>query len=478
MAGGLRRIADGFHMTTKGPPGGPPGQRGGRKRPTLDLKASEVASEPVKPPPAAEPPAAAPPVQQTVTPNPPPLPPGPEREAPPLQTEALPGEPPRTEPPEQSAAPGGDPPRKSGPAIAWLPPDFPWPLAAAAAAGVVLTLLVLALAGTFTSRDGGAAAIEVRLARAEQQLRDLAARPVPTAVDPRIVEELAARLARLETAAAVPRPPVTDAVLANRIALLEGEIRALGERIGVIARRNDEVASIASDARKRADAAAAAVAELPKIPQAGAPRAEIDALAKRIAELEQNTKKLETELGRRAGSIGGDPALRRLAVATALNSAVDRGAPFAAELDAARALAPEPKALAPLAAFAASGIPGTDALARELAALIPRLAKAAGTTAGDGGVLDRLKANAEKVIRIRPIDEPPGDDPAAVIRRIEARAEQRNLAGAVAELAKLPASARALAKEWVAKVAARDAAIEASRRYVAAALAAIAKPSL
>ena len=95
-----------------------------------------------------------------------------------------------------------------------------------------------------------------------------------------------------------------------------------------------------------------------------------------------------------------------------------------------------------------------------------------------GGFLDRLKANAEKVVRVRPIDEASGDDPVAVVRRIEMRAEQGNIAGALAEIAKLPEGPRALTKEWVARVEARNAAVDASRRFAADALASIGKPSL
>jgi len=65
-----------------------------------------------------------------------------------------------------------------------------------------------------------------------------------------------------------------------------------------------------------------------------------------------------------------------------------------------------------------------------------------------------------------------------VVRRIEMRAEQGNVAGAMTEIAKLPEHARALTKEWMARVEARNAAVEASRRFAAAALASIAKPSL
>ena len=164
---------------------------------------------------------------------------------------------------------------------------------------------------------------------------------------------------------------------------------------------------------------------------------------------------------------GADRSLRLVVVASTLNAAVERGAPFVAELAAAKAAAPDPKLLAALEPFASSGVPSASTLARELTALMPAVAKAVGTTPRDSSILDRLKASAEKVVRIRPIDEATGDDPAAVVRRIEMRAEQGNLNGAMAEIAKLPEGARALTKEWVAKVEARNAAVEAGRRFVA-----------
>jgi hypothetical protein len=133
--------------------------------------------------------------------------------------------------------------------------------------------------------------------------------------------------------------------------------------------------------------------------------------------------------------------------------------------------------LATLEPFATSGIPTATALARELAALVPALAEATGSTVRDGGILDRLKANAEKLVRVRPIDEAVGDDPSAVMRRIEIRAEKGDLAGAAAEVGKLPASARDPAKKWLAHVEARNVAIDASRRFAADALAAVAKAS-
>jgi hypothetical protein len=345
---------------------------------------------------------------------------------------------------------------------------------------VALTLVVLAAAGVFSRGDSGNSAVEAQIARLQQQVSELAARPAPSAVEPKAVDDLAARLARLETVVATPRPPVTDTASANRIATVEGEIKALGERIAVLGRRNDEIASVAGEARKQADVTAAALAELRKA-QASAGTAvqhgDLDALANRVAALERISKAIEAQLGTRLGAESGDRSLRTLVVAGALGAAVDRGRPFVAELEAAKAAAPDPKALASLERFAKTGIPSTEALVQELATLTPALAKAVGSPPREG-ILDRLKANAEKIVRVRPIKNATGDDPAALVQRIEARATERNLADALAEIAKLPAPARDLTKEWVAKVEARNAAVEASRRFYAAALAALGKPSL
>lgn len=412
------------------PPSGPAGQTGRRRPPTIDLKATEVPDESAK----AD---------------------------------------------EASAAP------RRHPAIAWLPADVPWPLVAAGAGGVALTLAVLALAGVFSSRDGGTPVADTRLARVEQQLRELAAKPQAVTGDARAVDDLAGRVARLETVVATPKSPITDPALANRIATLEGDLKALGERVGVLGRRNDDIAAAAGEARTRADAATAAVAELrselKKVQAPAAPTvnpAEVEALATRIAGLERAAKAMEAQLAGRSGGDGADRSLRLVVVASTLNAAVERGTPFVAELAAARAAAPDAKGLAALEPFTKSGVPGTAVLARELTALMPTLAKVVGTSSRDGGILDRLKANAEKIVRVRPIDDTTGDDPVAVVRRIEIRAEQGNIAGALAEIAKLPEGARALTKEWVARVEARNAAVDASRRFAADALASIGKPSL
>ena len=100
--------------------------------------------------------------------------------------------------------------------------------------------------------------------------------------------------------------------------------------------------------------------------------------------------------------------------------------------------------------------------------------RAAGEPPRDGSFLDRLQANAEKLVRVRPVDEEPrGDDRGAILARVEQRAAQGNIAGALAELAKLPRRAARRSQAWIAKAEARNKAIDASRRLAADAVAAL-----
>ena len=63
----------------------------------------------------------------------------------------------------------------------------------------------------------------------------------------------------------------------------------------------------------------------------------------------------------------------------------------------------------------------------------------------------------------------------AVIMRIELKAAHSDIAGALAELAKLPANVRAPAEDWIKRAQARAAAIQSSHHIAAEALAALGK---
>jgi hypothetical protein len=365
----------------------------------------------------------------------------------------------------------------------WLmarwPFDWPWRAIGAGAAGAILVAALVVIASRFTGDDGRIRTIEARLARAEQQMREITGQAPPAGVDAKIdakvIDDLTRRIARLEAGVTGTTPPAVDAALVNRIATLEGALKAIDERVGVVARRTDDIATLARDTREKSDATAAALTELTqKVARLGS-ASELAASVARIGALERLVSAMQADLAKRGVGETGDRPVRLAVTAAALNAAVERGDAFAGELAAAKALGADAGSLAPLEPFATTGLPPAATLARELLALMGGLAQTSGAAPRDGSLLERLQANAERLVRIRPLNEPPGDDPAAVLIRIEQRAAQSDLAGALAELAKLPAHARAPAQDWIAKAQARLAAVAASRRFAANTFAALGK---
>ena len=348
------------------------------------------------------------------------------------------------------------PPRRG---ISWL---------GIAVAGIGVVLAVLGVVSLLLSRDNGVSALDARLAGVELDLRDLAARAPPPAADPKALDAVAGRVAKLEAAGATPPQGASDGALAVRVAALETQINALAETVGVLGRRNDEALSAAREARVRADAGAAEISELTQKPPAAVDRGEFEALANRVAAAERSEKAAEK------AAESADRAVRLALAATALNAAVERGDAFAAELAAVKTLGADPKLVAALEPFARSGVPTSAALARQFSVLAPALSQAAEPPTREG-VLGRLQANAEKLVRIRRVDEAPGSDAAAIVARSEAKAARGDLAGTAAELAQLPPNARAPAEAWIKSVQARIAAIDASRRLAADALAGLNK---
>jgi hypothetical protein len=351
----------------------------------------------------------------------------------------------------------------------WLPEFAHWRLVGVGIAGAVLILSIVWLVLLVSGGGNDPAVLDARMAQLEQKVTDLARRPPPPNINS-AVNDLAGRLQQLESEIAAVRAPASDPALANRTAAIEAQLKSLSDT--------------AAEARRRADANAAALSDLAqKLAQPGRPEVDSNeiasvllALSNRLDALENGAKTIAAELAKRGAENSDDRAARTAVIAAALALAVERGDPFAAELKAAQSRLADAKALAPLEPFAASGVPGANILARELSSLEPALLQAAGTAPGAASLLARLQAHAEKLVRIRPIDEVSGDDPAAIIARVEVKAMRGDLPGALAELGTLPAQVRAPAQAWIAKAAARAAAIEASRRFAADALAAL-KPT-
>jgi hypothetical protein len=337
----------------------------------------------------------------------------------------------------------------------WLPARITWPLLEAGAAGGGLVLLVLAalwFAGVLTPRDNRLSDVNARLAQNELQLKQIAAAPGQPGADPKALEALSARLAKLEAVPAQPTPP--DPALAQRLAAAEEAIKSSQATVAELNKR----------AEATADAARSA---------SGVERGDIDALSNRLAALEKSTKSVADDLDKRIAALGDRP-LRLAVAAQALRDAVERGDAFASELAAVKAVGADANMLAPLDPFANTGVPSPATLARELSGVLPAMQRLA-TPPAEGGFLDKLQTNASRLVRVRPIDDVPGDDPAAVLARIDSKAGRSDIAGALAEFAKLPPGTRTPAEDWIKKAEARNAAMAASRRLAREALAALGK---
>jgi hypothetical protein len=422
-----------------------------RAAPTIDLTATEVppASESDERPPAA---AAEP------------LPHEPPTDPPPHQTAAEPpaeAPPPGNAPHDQAApAPGGD----SGFSIATLAAGF------IGAGLVAVVVAALWFSGLLPVGTGEPADMSAQFAALQKQIHDLQNRPAATsAPDSQTIDMLSQRVGKIESTLANLPKSSTD--MAQRLNAAENAMTSLGLALAALNKRSDDIATDATRARVQAEAADNAVTQLRGSVQSAAKDAsaavapeQLTALQQRVAALEQSAKAAREVTAKTAAAA---TATRRALSATALRSAVVNGAPFIAELAQAKSFGADDKILVPLQPFAASGLPSAATLAQELRALIPALQKSSGARVPSGSFFERLQANAGKLVRIQPVNAPPGDDPAAVLARVEIATSHADIGGALADLGKLPETARAPAQDWIKKAQARQAALAAARTFAA-----------
>jgi hypothetical protein len=255
----------------------------------------------------------------------------------------------------------------------------------------------------------------------------------------------------------------------------------LADNFAALTRRVDETAATSQSAGKQAETALNAAAAAKSATEAASKdqvrREDVDALANRIVALESVVKGLAAATAPLTSSGADDRTARLTIAAEALRAAVERGAPYQSELSAVKALGVDAKKTEALEPFAASGIPTAAMLARELEALAPVLQDVSEPHSGDTTFVERLKSNAQKLVRITPLNAPAGNDPQAVVDRIRLHAAHADIGAALADINALPDAAKPLAAAFTKKAAAREAALAASRQIAAEALAALAPSS-
>jgi hypothetical protein len=145
-----------------------------------------------------------------------------------------------------------------------------------------------------------------------------------------------------------------------------------------------------------------------------------------------------------------------LAISTAaLKSAIDRGAPFAAELETFAAIAPDAPGLAELRAHAEAGIPTRDDLLNEFEPAAAAMIAAETPVNPNAGYFDRLLQSAESLVTVRPVGEVAGTGAGAVVARMQVALQAGDLDKAYAEFESLPEPVRAAAGDFGKKLQTR-----------------------
>jgi hypothetical protein len=287
--------------------------------------------------------------------------------------------------------------------------------------------------------------------------------PAATAAVLAQVRELEKRLASTDETLRAIRERAPEPRPAGRPAAVDGAFKSLTDAAAALRQRVDEVAGLAQAANDAATQSSgtfsARAAEIAGV---------VDGVSKRTAVLEDSLKGLQAAVSRPQAP-DNDRAARFAVAALALRAAVERGDAFAAELAAVKPLVPDQASLAPLEPFAATGVPGTGVLARELSSLAATVRKAS-EQEPQGGLLDRLQAGAGKLVRIKPIDAPAAADAGDAVARVEVQTARGDLAGAVAAAAQLPAAERTAFDPWIKKAQGRMAAVDQAGQLAGAAL--------
>jgi hypothetical protein len=287
--------------------------------------------------------------------------------------------------------------------------------------------------------------------------------PATPQADAAVVDGLAARVASLEAKISKPATAAPDPAATARLEALEKSLTALRSELAA--------------ARAQSEKLAAAVNDVKSAPRDGASPVDLTAINERIATLESAARAQGATTAQDNAKPADDVPLRRIVAAALLDVMVRAGDPYPAALSAAKALTDNAEALKPLEGFAAAGVPTPAALSRELLTLVPKLSPPAPENPASGaGLVDRLEAGAAKLVRIERTDAV-GNERGNVVARVTAAALRNDLAEARKELNTLPPAERAAAQAWLDKADARDAALAASRKFTADAMAALAKPA-
>ncbi|RUX20486.1 phage tail protein [Mesorhizobium sp. M2A.F.Ca.ET.042.01.1.1] len=171
----------------------------------------------------------------------------------------------------------------------------------------------------------------------------------------------------------------------------------------------------------------------------------------RVAALEQSVSQLYGKVEAQASQ----PKIALAIAASALKSALDRGAPFATELDTFAAIAPDAPELAALRSYADKGVPTRATIASEAEAAANAMVEAAKPVDQDAGFFQSLMSSAESLVKVRPVGSVEGKGAPETVARMEVAVNQGDYAKALSEYDTLPDASKAAGADFAGKLKAR-----------------------
>jgi hypothetical protein len=182
---------------------------------------------------------------------------------------------------------------------------------------------------------------------------------------------------------------------------------------------------------------------------------ELTALREAVARTTEAVSSTETQLTERIAAAEqkldeprSDIEMARAVAASALKTAIDRGGPYLAELEAFASIVPDDPSVAGLREHAAVGVPSRSDLVRDFQKTADSILDAVHQPDGDQGIFTRLMSSAASAIRVRPVGTVEGDSPEAIVARIETKLQNGDFKGAQIEWQTLPEAGQAAAADY------------------------------
>lgn len=265
------------------------------------------------------------------------------------------------------------------------------------------------------------------------------------------------RIAAMDKAAASQRQDIAQAQA--RVHSLAEQAEMMKLTVAMLTKRVDERPATTADTATTATPGVSPDAMHQSVDPLKAKVAELEA---RIAQMTASQSSTQTDARASAVSV----ALYNL------RRAVNEGKPYAAELQSVASLTPVPLELDALNAARDKGVRSLQQLQTALEPAINQAIEAE-NKAGDNTIADGVWSRMKSVVRVRRVGDVAGDDTQSVLARAEVRVTAGDVPGAVAEASKLKGEAAKVFKPWLDDAQAKLAADNAITKVETALLAAL-----